>query len=589
MKKYQVTGNEYISLPTIRESDGGMEGITFLHMGAKGMFELRGKDAIARPCLTIDGEAVALSPVWHRQHAWIPGFVSETAGCVLSCTYLTPLNERGCGLRMRLTNGGTQVKQVTLGWTGDWDKTLHEINETKEITGERRAIRSEWNQAFVWEQFVGLPLFAFAPICENASYSIDGFGYTLQKGAAVPPGESTQLDVFFGLGFEEVAAATSAKELLRQGFDVLLEQTERWLTQREKHVADEKLASLINANMFFTFFYASGKTMDTEELCLMTSRSPRYYVSAAYWDRDSLLWSFPAILMADPAYAKEILTYVFTKQIRNVGTHSRYIDGTVLEPGFELDELCAPVLALMRYVDATGDAAFSQKALVQEGLRLILARLATKRHPELPLYETFLQPTDDMHVHRYLSYDNVLVWRSLLCLAEWLKQPELAQLAQAVKAAIIAQCVKSENGRSFYCWSTDLNGHFDLYDEPPGSLQLLPFYGFCSTDDPVWISTVAMIRDASYRFSFAGMPIAEIGCEHAPHPWVLSICNSLLSGHAETALLHLSKTEMDNGLACESVDEMTGACTTGEAFATCAGFLAFSLWEAIKAQERAPR
>jgi len=35
---------------------------------------------------------------------------------------------------------------------------------------------------------------------------------------------------------------------------------------------------------------------------------------------------------------------------------------------------------------------------------------------------------------------------------------------------------------------------------------------------------------------------------------------------------------MDNGMACESVHEDTGECMTGAAFATCAGFLAFSLF-----------
>ena len=34
---------------------------------------------------------------------------------------------------------------------------------------------------------------------------------------------------------------------------------------------------------------------------------------------------------------------------------------------------------------------------------------------------------------------------------------------------------------------------------------------------------------------------------------------------------------MDNGIACESVDEYSGECATGEAFATCAGFLAYAI------------
>ncbi len=35
--------------------------------------------------------------------------------------------------------------------------------------------------------------------------------------------------------------------------------------------------------------------------------------------------------------------------------------------------------------------------------------------------------------------------------------------------------------------------------------------------------------------------------------------------------------EMDNGIACESVDPVKGTCTTGAAFATCAGFLCHSM------------
>src|SRR5690606_29295504 len=91
-----------------------------------------------------------------------------------------------------------------------------------------------------------------------------------------------------------------------------------------------------------------------EQRVLLTSRSPRYYVSAAYWDRDSLLWSLPALLLVEPAVAREALLYAFQVQRRNFGIHSRYIDGVVLEPGLELDEVCAPVLALDHYLAQTG-------------------------------------------------------------------------------------------------------------------------------------------------------------------------------------------------------------------------------------------
>ena len=498
------------------------------------------------------------------------------------------MGERALVLRLSVQNQSAEPRTVRFGTDGQWAQTLHEVNETTELTEGREAYGSGWNHMFIFSQKPGLPLLAFAPcvadpqqfaeIDQQARWNRSDFAYDIYRETVLQPAETAVLDIPWGVGYEGVAASTSAKELLRQGFDAVYDRTVRWLSAREKPLADPKLHELLNTNLFFAFFYASGRTVDTEELCLMTSRSPRYYVSAAYWDRDSLLWAFPAILTVDAAYAREILTYVFTRQARNFGVHSRFIDGTMLEPGFELDELCAPVIALDRYVEKTGDTAFAARPFVRDGLEEILRRMEAKKHPSVPMYETFLQPTDDMHNHIYLTYDNALVCYALRALAKLLNRPELAEEAERTRRAVYKHCVKEQNGRPFFAWSVDLNGHFDIYDEPPGSLLLLPFYGFCEESDPIWQNTAAMIRDESYPLSFAGHPIAEIGCKHAPHPWILSICNSLLSGHADSALLHLSRTPLDNGVACESVNEDTGLCETGEAFATCAGFLSYALY-----------
>ena len=368
---YQVTGNEYLSLPTIRENDGAVEGVTFLYMQVKGLLEIRGKDGLIRPYVELDGQRLPLCPVWSREHCWIPRFVSEEQALRFTCTYLTPVGERALVLRLSVQNQNAEPRTVRFGTDGRWDQTLHEVNETTELTEGREAYGSGWNHMFIFSQKPGLPLFAFAPcvadpqqfaeIDQQARWNRSDFAYDIYRETVLQPGETAVLDIPWGVGYEGVAASTSAKELLRQGFDAVYDRTVRWLSAREKPLADPKLHELLNTNLFFAFFYASGRTVDTEELCLMTSRSPRYYVSAAYWDRDSLLWAFPAILTVDAAYAREILTYVFTRQARNFGVHSRFIDGTMLEPGFELDELCAPVIALDRYVEKTGDTAFAAR------------------------------------------------------------------------------------------------------------------------------------------------------------------------------------------------------------------------------------
>ena len=449
---------------------------------------------------------------------------------------------------------------------------------------------SGWNHSIVFDFRCGAPMFAFAPMCDREirsafSQTDSGISYTLTERFELLPGESHSTVFYWGLGFEEVAAATSAKEMLRRGWDWEYQRTTRWLNQRTFQMATPKLTEVYNTNLFFCIFYSTGLTLDTEELVCATSRGTRYYVSAAYWDRDVLLWAFPAILDADPQLAEHILHYVFGRQRRNLGIHSRYIDGTVLEPGFELDELMAPVVALESYVNQTADNEILHDPAVMAGIQQILKTLETMRHPEIPLYETFLQPTDDEIVYPYLTYNNVLVWRTMKALAHLYpgRYGTLEQQAEAVRQAIYAYCVfRDAEQKPYFGWSVDLKGQHNVYDEPPGSLQLLPYYGFCAADDEIWENTVAMIRAPSYAYSFADAPIAEIGCAHAPYPWILSLCNSLLCGHQEQAFRELEQMEMDNGIACESVDPVLGTCTTGAAFATCAGFLCHSMKQASK-------
>ncbi len=596
--KYIPTGNEMVSLPTIREKDAAIEGITFLHMASKGMLEIAGKNAenpFLKPYVEVDGINLLSGELnWKSLKYWIPVFTCSDSNLTVEGTILTPVRERGFIYSINVSNGSGGKKDVTLGFSGCWSKTIHEINESKEVSATKMVYKSGWNHNIVFDLRNSFNIFSFAPMLEcdcETTYSIDEdttIRFDMNKRYMLEPGETVTFNLYWGFGYDEVASATSAKEMLRKGFGKVLKSTVQWMNDRVKTTGDEKLDSIMNRNMFFNFFFASGITLDTEEFVLVTSRSPRYYVSAAYWDRDSLLWSFPSILLVDAAYAREMLMYVFNRQIRNIGIHSRYIDGTVLEPGFELDEACAPVIALNNYLSKTMDDDILSELCVIKGLDRILKLIESKRHPEEYLYETFLQPTDDIIVHPYLTYDNVLVWKSFKCLATFYnrigkkeKADRLEHEAELVRNAIWKNCTVVYKNKSIFAWSIDLDGNWNIYDEPPGSLQLLPFYDFCDATDPVYQNTLDVIRDPEYQYSFSGFNIAETGCAHAPHPWILSVANSLICGRKEHCRDILDKVEMDNGIACESVDENTGECTTGEAFATCAGFLAYSIYHAF--------
>ncbi len=590
MERYLPTGSEQVSLPRVNEINAGVEDLTFLHMASRGLIDLRGGqlEPLMRPFVAQQGVEAELGGFeWSRLGYWYPRFAARAGALGLEGVILAPVGERGFGYRLRLTNNGAETVEASFGLRGQTGSAWHCVNVDKPIEGALNCYVSGWSGLPVFEQMCGVPLFALAPICEGecrAEFEPAGEGWLwrLERTVRLAPGESAEFTAWWGLGLEEVSAVTSARELQRRGWDWELRRSLAWLAQRSLDLGDEALTRLYNTNLFFCIFFSTGRTLDTEELVLVTSRSPRYYVSAAYWDRDSLLWSFPAVLDADAALAREMLGYVFGRQRRNIGVHSRFIDGTVLEPGFELDELMAPVLALERYVDATGDRSVLADPDVLRGIDGILRKLDAERAEGCELYETFLQPTDDERIYPYITYDNVLVWRALRALGRLFERPELTERAERVRRAIYDNCIFD----GAFAWSVDLAGGHDVYDEPPGSLLLLPYYGFCAWDDPVYLKTAEMIRSPDYTYSFAGCEIAEIGCPHAPHPWLLSIGNSLLCGRSGEALEHLRRTRLDNGIACESVDEHTGECTTGEAFATCAGFICHALRRAIGGERR---
>lgn len=583
---YIPTGNEFVSLPKISEATAAIEDFTILHMGYKGLLDIRGDNnkGLITPFISCNGQPHPLKNLtWKRLSFWIPTFEGIAGNIRVNGTILAPIGERGFIVHLELTNTASTETNIDFGLSGIWSTSMHSVNEDKEIEGNKHCFYSLWNNNLIFDMRCAVPMFCFAPITDipcQASYNLSGNSvhYSLTCTQKLKQNQTYQTDFYWGIGFEEVAAATSAKEMLRHGFDFELNKTLLWLDKRGLKFENQKLANLYNTNLFFCIFFSTGLTLDTEELVLMTSRSPRYYVSAAYWDRDSLLWSFPAILQADPLLARKMLEYVYNRQRRNFGIHSRFIDGTVLEPGFELDELVAPVLALERYIQATSDKSILHMPDIKTGIDEILEKLEQHRHPDIPLYDTFLQPTDDERVYPYLTYDNVLVWKALKAIAQlYPARHQLEKAATDVKNAIYQYCVKKNGNTSYFAWSIDLNGHSDVYDEPPGSLQLLPYFGFCDSNDRVYLNTVKMIRSPQYKYSFSACNIPEIGCPHAPHPWVLSIANSMLCGRIGHCLDILQKIEMDDLIACESVDETTGKCTSGEAFATCAGFLCYSI------------
>ena len=598
--KYIPTGNEYVTLDRIGGEHAGIEAISVLHMGYKGILEIAGgkEKGLMRPYCVCNGEAVEInSPVWERKHNWLPFFRFENESLLVEGVIFAPPGERGFFYSLTLSNRKAEQLDVALGLEGSIHGLQHIMNESRCMKVTKEVKSSNWNHSVVFS-FVGeTDILSLAPIfdkeretiIEEISENGEDIAYCFYKNQSLSAGEKISFDGIWGLGYEEVSASTSAKELLRHGLEWEYGKTVRKLEQlcdsRKKGQAlPKEIQRISDTNALFCYYYASGRTIDTEEAVMVTSRSDRYYVSAAFWDRDAMLWAFPCILEMDAAYARELLLYVFGRQRRNIGMHSRYIDGTLLEPGFELDELAAPLYALATYCTETGDREILQHPYVEEGVRLVLKRLEQYKHPQIELYETFLLPSDDETEYFYVTYDNALLSVTLERLGKVIQEEGLdaeaallLQKADSIRRAVLEHCVAENDGKKVFAWAVDLKGKSQIYDEPPGSLQLLAYYGFIDRENETYRNTVSMIRSRQYEFSFEGCYIDEIGCAHAAHPWILSLANSLLCGDRQHALMLLERMSMDNGIACESVYENDGTCATGAAFGTCAGFLAYAI------------
>jgi meiotically up-regulated gene 157 (Mug157) protein len=334
--------------------------------------------------------------------------------------------------------------------------------------------------------------------------------------------------------------------------------------------------------------YAWGRTIDTEQFVGVTSRSPRYYVSAAYWDRDAMLWSFPGLLDADKSLAREALEYALTTQLRNTGIHSRFIDGVVLEDGFELDEGVAPILALAMYIGRTGDDAFL--VAHREALVTLRELLLSRFDATTGMYSSLQDSQDEYQKQSFLIYDNVLSWRALLDLTglfDRLKDRSAAsamkQRADALHSAIMKYGVSEQAPGatgSIFAGATD--GKTPLFvDVPPGSLLRLPVLGFVAEDDPVFARTYEWLHSKNYKYSYFDRPYGLPGSYRLPITTSWSVADHLLLEHGrEQALKILRTSTWDAGIIAEGLDPDSAVMdSAGGAFATAAGYVGHAICE----------
>jgi hypothetical protein len=413
------------------------------------------------------------------------------------------------------------------------------------------------------------------------------------KTATLAPSETIQADFILGVGIEEFSAPHSAKALRelidRYGADEIISRAAAWCRKHTRTTGQADLDLLMNRNFLFTALYAWGRTIDTEQLVGVTSRSPRYYVAAAYWDRDAMLWSFPGLLDIDPDLARSALEYALTIQLHNTGVHSRFIDGIVLEDGFQLDEAVAPIIAAAAYVKRTDDIVFL--AAHRDALLQIRNKLFKRLDPATGLYSSMQDSQDEYQKLGFMTYDNVLAWRAMLDLAgllELLKDPGEAKAmrdsADSLHSAILKHCISDGApgaGGPIFAVATD-GASFSFGDVPPGSLLRIPALGFVPESDPIFARTYQWLHSSNHPYSYSTESYGLPGSYRLPFTTSWSAADHLLLSKGRKAGLRILRgSGWDDGIISEGVEPNTGRMdAAGGAFATAAGYVAHAICEA---------
>ena len=609
----QPTGSQWVALPDLDVTDGTLPSLTVLHDRAGGLVELLGAPLVGVD-VRIDGREVAgsdwtltvtsgLLPVWH----------AEAAGCQLQLTIACPPEQRGVVIEVVAERrGGGGAADVELVVDGSLTQANLHVFSSRPLAGPHRWRFDPWSRALVWEVGAGLPVAGLAvraadggepQLTQPEAGEVTGAGlgtrWAHRRRAELADGDATSLVVYLGVGREADSASLATVDLARRGATASIAATRAWLDARRGPDLGPGRAALQmvrDRNRLFCLTFAAGRAIDTDGLALVTSRSPRYYVSGAHWTRDSLLWAFPAVLAVDPAEAARWVETALTRYAHHPGDHALSITGGSLYPGFELDQVCAFHLALdaLLQVDAGAVGRLLADPAVAAGLSRVDAALDGARDPDSGLYATFLLSSDDPAPLPFVTSSNALAVAALRArsrLRAHLGREGVGHgsraTAEDLLAAIDRHLVVDGPFGEMFAGAGDGAGHHVLFDEPPGSLELLAHRGVVAADDPRFLATVAWIGSEHNPHGPGSGRFATPTCPHAEHPWLLAIGNALLRGDDRWLEL-LPAMPMDQGLACETIDADTGAPRTGLGFATCAGWLAHAIDVATARDGTAP-
>ena len=566
---WQLTGNHWLALPCIHPATGAIHRMSVLHRGARAALEFvaatgtdGGDDPLLRPVLTVDGVTVPLGSTgmaWERALGWLPTFTCTVGTLIIRgmvfCPFGRDADMAGAVYTFAIENRGTEPRTVTLALEGEGGALVPRVRRARPAAGRLQGAVADGVVVLDPGVTPGLAAFALAADGDGeVSATIDGAA-RLARTVTIEAGGRDELAFYIAAGPERDGAIATSGAMRRRGWQWLLTATRDALTALQQSTGSESLDRLVNQNLLFAYFYAVGRALDDAHFYLMRTRVPWHPAGVTMREWDALMMTLPAVQLADPGLARELLLRMCELHGYAPGRGTHYFDGTMFEPAFSLEGAAAYVLAVDRYTVESKDDQIVDDPILADTLYLVNDELAERRHADLPLYATEVMPSGAVAPLPYTAHANGVAAVALDILRRTLDEDTARDVpdGEAVRVALQRSFERMEGGARSLCTALDLQGGASRVDDTVGSLLWLPIYGAIESDDAIFERTA---RDLAQ-----------------PTTSLATILARLCGPDGTEVLEWLRRAPLDGGVAAEFVDADGRAIANG-GDAALAGLLA---------------